>query len=218
MLLFLSLLLSFTGSSFSTHSVLQESTSFPHASHTHWSNSFTSRTIFTPWRSWPVALKLSRSDFPPKYLTYWISPLGCSMDLKEHIFCLPSSPQSFLLHLPSSWGMTSLLLYLPKPDTWASSLGISSSLSYSPRREQLTFTPHAVMFITTSNLDAAARPSPLCSCGTLWFPHSLISSLVSAFCSEWLFLNVNLSMLSLHSKFASGSISQNKVHHPHFGM
>lgn len=127
------------------------------------------------------------------------------------------SPQSFLLHRPLSWGMTSLPLYLPKPDTWASPLGLSSSLPYSPRQEQVTFTLHTLMFISPFYLNAVARPSPECSSGSLWFPHSLISSLVSAFCSEWLFLNVNLSMLSLYSKFASGSISQDKVHHPPFG-
>lgn len=45
-------------------------------------------------------------------------------------------------------------------------------------------------------------PHHLCSCSIPW---SLISSPVSAFHSEWFFLNVNLIMLSLCSKFFSGS-------------
>ena len=53
-----------------------------------------------------------------------------------------------------------------------------------------------------SDTAAVVRSHLLCSCS---LPCSLISSPVSAFHSEWFFLHVNLIMLSLCSKFFSGS-------------
>lgn len=199
-----SYLLSSTSSSFSAHvSVLQGTTSFsfPHCplepSHVH--------DRFWPWCSQPIALGISQSDPPRKHLTCWISLLGGSIGPKEPVFVFS---QSLLFHFPPSREMTSLPPYLPKPGTWESSLEISSFLPYSS--EQWS---HFSSWYFAAHLPTLFR---YCCCGevhstcvlvafSVWFSCSLISSPVNAFHSEWFFLHVNLIMLSLCSKFFSGS-------------
>lgn len=144
------------------------------------------------------------------------------MGPKELIFCLSSSPLSLSLPpviSPSSSSVSGNYIT-------ASLLAQSRHLGIILRA---LFLPAFLTQAGTSHLYSSYYvhlPILLeCCCQTLnivllWHsPVSPFPNLTSCQCFQFrvLFLNVSLSMLSLYSKFASGSISQDKVHHPHLG-
>lgn len=198
-----SYLLPNTSSSFSAHvTVLKGTTSFsfPHSP----LGPFQVHDQFWPWCSQPIALGTSQSDPPPKHLICWISPLGGSIGPKEPVFFFS---QSLLFYFPPSWEMTSLPSLLAQ----TRNLGVILSSSFLPySSEQWS---HFSSWFFSAHLPMLFQ---YCCCGevhitcvlvafSVWFPCSLISSPVTAFHSEWFFLNVSLIMLSLCSKFFSGS-------------